>query len=98
SGVKLIATGDVTDDDQLNGMGDTVVGVINAHNYSAPHDSAANKAFVDGFKKANGGLRPNFMAVGGWDGMHLIYEALKKTGGSTGGEELLVALKAKAWA
>src|SRR6188472_2118267 len=51
SGIKLIATGDVTDDDQLNGMGDVVVGVINAHNYSAAHDSAVNKAFVDGFKK-----------------------------------------------
>jgi branched-chain amino acid transport system substrate-binding protein len=97
SGVKLIATGDVTDDDQLNGMGDAVVGVINAHNYSAAHDSAANKAFVDGFKKANGGLRPNFMAVGGWDGMHLIYEALKKTKGDASGDKLIAAMKGMAW-
>jgi branched-chain amino acid transport system substrate-binding protein len=97
SGVKLIATGDVTDDDQLNGMGDAVVGVINAHNYSAAHDSAANKAFVDGFKKANGGLRPNFMAVGGWDGMHLIYEALKKTNGDASGDKLIAAMKGMAW-
>src|SRR5581483_8501205 len=59
SGVKLIATGDVTDDDQLNGMGDAMVGVINAHNYSANHDSAMNKAFVAAFKKANNGMRPN---------------------------------------
>jgi branched-chain amino acid transport system substrate-binding protein len=97
SGVKLIATGDVTDDDQLNGMGDAVVGVINAHNYSAAHDSAANKAFVEGFKKFNGGLRPNFMAVGGWDGMHLIYEALKKTNGDTSGDKLIAAMKGMAW-
>ena len=97
SGVKLIATGDVTDDDQLNGMGDAVVGVINAHNYSAAHDSAANKAFVDGFKKANGGLRPNFMAVGGWDGMHLIYEALKRTNGDASGDKLIAAMKGMAW-
>jgi branched-chain amino acid transport system substrate-binding protein len=97
SGVKLIATGDVTDDDQLNGMGDAVVGVINAHNYSAAHDSAANKAFVEGFKKANGRLRPNFMAVGGWDGMHLIYEALKKTNGDTSGDKLIAAMKGMAW-
>jgi branched-chain amino acid transport system substrate-binding protein len=96
-GVKLIATGDVTDDDQLNGMGDAVVGVINAHNYSAAHDSAANKAFVDGFRKANGGLRPNFMAVGGWDGMHLIYEALKKTNGDATGDKLIAAMKGMAW-
>src|ERR1700748_2270081 len=57
SGIKLIATGDVTDDDQLNGMGDVVIGVINAHNYSANHDSALNKAYVEAFKKANGGIR-----------------------------------------
>ncbi|MBV8409238.1 MAG: ABC transporter substrate-binding protein [Alphaproteobacteria bacterium] len=97
SGIKLIATGDVTDDDQLNGMGDVVIGVINTHNYSAAHDSAANKAFVDAFKKANAGMRPNFMAVGGWDGMHLIYEALKMTGGATDGDTLLAAMKGMAW-
>ncbi len=97
SGVRLIATGDVTDDDQLNGMGDSVVGVINAHNYSANHNSALNKAFVEAFKKANNGLRPNFMAVGGYDGMHLIYEALKKTNGDTNGEKLMAAIKGMAW-
>src|SRR5215469_9784072 len=97
SGVKLIATGDVTDDDQLNGMGDAVVGVINAHNYSANHNSALNKTFVEAFKKANGGLRPNFMSVGGYDGMALIYEALKKTNGATDGDKLLAAMKGLAW-
>jgi len=97
SGVKLIATGDVTDDDQLNGMGDVVVGVINAHNYSANHNSALNKTYVEAFKKANGGLRPNFMSVGGYDGMALIYGALKKTNGSTDGEKLIAAMKGMAW-
>jgi branched-chain amino acid transport system substrate-binding protein len=97
SGMKLIATGDVTDDDQLNGMGDAVLGVINAHNYSANHDSALNKTYVEAFRKANGGLRPNFMSVGGYDGMHLIYEALKKTNGDTNGEKLIAAMKGFAW-
>jgi len=97
SGIKLIATGDVTDDDQLNGMGDAMIGVINAHNYSANHNSPVNKAFVAAFKKANNGMRPNFMAVGGYDGMHLIYEALKKTNGSTDGAKLMAAVKGMAW-
>jgi branched-chain amino acid transport system substrate-binding protein len=97
SGIKLIATGDVTDDDLLNGMGDVVIGVINAHNYSANHSSPLNKAFVEAFRKANNNMRPNFMAVGGYDGMHLIYEALKKTGGSTDGEKLMAAIKGMAW-
>ncbi len=96
-GMKLIATGDVTDDDQLAGMGDAVVGVINAHNYSANHDSALNKSYVEAFRKANGGLRPNFMSVGGYDGMHLIYEALKKTGGDASGDKLMAAMKGLAW-
>ena len=51
SGIKLIATGDVTDDDQLNGMGDVVIGVINTHNYSASHDSPANKAYRRGLQE-----------------------------------------------
>jgi branched-chain amino acid transport system substrate-binding protein len=97
SGIKLIATGDVTDDDQLNGMGDVVIGIINTHNYSANHNSPANKAYVETFKKANGGLRPNFMSVGGYDGMHLIYEALKKTNGSTDGDKLIAAMKGMTW-
>ena len=81
-GIKLIATGDVTDDDILNGMGDVALGTITTHYYSAAHDSPENKAFVDAFKKANNGMRPNFMAVGGYDGMHLVYEGLKKTNGA----------------
>ncbi len=97
SGIKLIATGDVTDDDQLNGMGDVVMGVINAHNYSANHPSDLNKKYVEAFKKANGGLRPNFMSVGGYDGMALIYGALTKTNGDTNGEKLVAAMKGMAW-
>ncbi len=86
AGIKIIGPGDVTDDDLLNGMGDAVIGTVTAHFYSADHHSATNKAFVEAFKKANGGMRPNFMAVSGYDGMHLMYEALKKTGGKTDGD------------
>ena len=53
SGIKLIGTGDVTDDDILNDMGDVALGVITAHHYSAAHDSPENKAYVAAFKKAN---------------------------------------------
>ena len=70
-------TGDVTDDDQLNDMGDGALGVVTSHHYSAAHPSAANKKFVEAFQKANKNMRPNFMAVGGYDGMRVIYEALR---------------------
>ena len=97
AGVKIIGPGDVTDDDLLNNMGDAIIGTITAHFYSADHDSAANKAFVAAFEKANGGMRPNFMAVSGYDGMHLMYEALKKAGGKTDGDSLIAAAKGMAW-
>jgi branched-chain amino acid transport system substrate-binding protein len=97
SGIKLIGPGDITDDDILNDMGDVALGVITTQFYSAAHPSAENKAFVDAFKKANKGMRPNFMAVGGYDGMHLIYEALRKTKGSTDGEALVNAMKSMSW-
>ncbi|MBO9644182.1 MAG: ABC transporter substrate-binding protein [Pseudacidovorax sp.] len=93
AGIKLIGTGDITDDDQLNDMGDVALGVVTAHHYSAAHPGAANQKFVAAFKKANNNMRPNFMAVGGYDGMRMIYEALKKTGGKGGGEALMGAMK-----
>ena len=97
SGVRLFGAGDITDDDLLNGMGDAVIGTVTAYFYSAAHPSEKNKAFVEAFKKANNGMRPNFFAVSGYDGMHLIYEALKKTGGDAGGDTLIAAMKGMAW-
>ena len=91
AGIKLIATGDVTDDDQLNDMGDVALGVVNSHHYSAHHNSPANKKFVEAFQAANK-FRPNFMAVGGYDGMRVIFKALDATKGA-GGEALLNSMK-----
>jgi branched-chain amino acid transport system substrate-binding protein len=96
AGIKIIGPGDVTDDDLLPGMGDAVIGAVTAHMYSADHNSAKNKAYVAAFEKANH-FRPNFMSVGGYDGMHLIYEALKKTKGKSDGDSLIAAMKGMAW-
>jgi len=93
AGIRLIGTGDVTDDDILNRMGDVALGVVTSHHYSTSHKSALNQKFVEAFEKANNNLRPNFMAVGGYDGMRVIYEALKATKGQGGGEALLNAMK-----
>ena len=97
AGIRLIATGDVTDDDLLNGIGPAATGVTTGHFYSALHDSVENRAFVTEVRKANSNMRPNFMAVGGFDGMHLAYEALKKTNGDTDGGKLVEAMKGMAW-
>jgi branched-chain amino acid transport system substrate-binding protein len=97
SGVKLIGTGDVTDDDLLADIGDPALGAVTTHHYSAAHPSPENKTFVEAFKKANGGLRPNFMAVAAYDGMALIYGALEKTKGATDGDALIAAMKGASW-
>ena len=97
AGIKLIGPGDVTDDDILDSMGDAAIGTITSHFYSAAHPSAENKAYVAAIEKANPGMRPNFMSVGGWDGMELIYEVLKKTNGSTDGDKFIAAAKGLSW-
>ena len=96
AGIQMIGTGDVVDDDLLEGMGSVAVGVVTSFHYSAAHDSPENKKYVDSFMKANH-FRPNFMSVGGYDGMHLIYEALKKAGADADGDKLVEAMKGMKW-
>jgi len=96
SGIRLIGPGDLTDDDELPGMTDAMLGIITALHYSALHDSPLNKTYVKDFEAAYG-KRPNFISLGGYDGMHLIYEALKKTGGKTDGDAMLAAMRGMKW-
>ena len=94
AGIKLIGTGDLTDDGVLHAMGDGTIGLITSFHYSAAHDSPENKAFKKAYVETNGTrLRPNFMACAGYDGMAAIAEALKKTQGSVDPEKLLAAFK-----
>ena len=96
AGIRTIGTGDVVDDDLLESMGSVAVGVVTSFHYSAAHDSPENKAYVDAFMKTNH-FRPNFHSVGGYDGMHLIYEALKKAGADADGDKLVEAMKGMKW-
>jgi branched-chain amino acid transport system substrate-binding protein len=96
SGIRIVGPSDLTDEDELPGMTDAAVGIVTAFHYSAIHDSAVNKAFVADFEKAYG-KRPNFVAVSGYDGMHLIFEALKKTGGKADGDAIMAAMKGMRW-
>jgi branched-chain amino acid transport system substrate-binding protein len=97
AGIQLICTGDVLDDDLMASIGSASTGVVSSHHYSAAHPSPENKAYVDAFMKANNGMRPNFHSVGAYDGMHLLYLALAKTGGDSDGEKLVAAMKGQAW-
>jgi branched-chain amino acid transport system substrate-binding protein len=97
SGIKLIGPGDIVDDNDLAATGDAMLGVVTAGFYSAAHPSALNKDYVAAYAKATNGKRANFISVGGYDGMHLIYEALTKTGGNTDPDKLLAAMKGAHW-
>ena len=93
AGIKIIATGDVMDDDNMNEMGDAVLGIVTAGTYSAAHPSELNKKFVAGYKEISGGRRAGFIAAYSYDGMELLYRALVKTKGTGDGTALVEAMK-----
>jgi len=97
AGIRELATGDLTDENELEALGDAAVGVISSFHYSDAHDSPENKRFVAAYRKAFPKDRPNFMAVGGYDGMHLIYQALEKTKGDASADAFIAAAKGLKW-
>jgi branched-chain amino acid transport system substrate-binding protein len=93
-GIKLIGPGDITQDTKLQGMGDAAVGLITMHHYHADLDNPENKRFVAAWKKDYGADSvPDFMAVGGYDGMAAIVHAVKATQGNVDTDKALAALK-----
>jgi branched-chain amino acid transport system substrate-binding protein len=93
AGIKLIGPGDITQDIKLQGMGDTAVGLITMHHYNADLDNPENKRFVAAWKKEYGAdSTPDFMAVGGYDGMAAIVHAAQATKGKMDGEEAVKSL------
>ena len=94
--VKILSTGEPVDEQALKAMGDIAIGRISAWHYDYNLNNPTNKAFVAAFN-AEFKRNPDFFAVGGYDGMHLIYESLKKTGGKTDGAALIAAAKGMKW-
>jgi branched-chain amino acid transport system substrate-binding protein len=94
AGIKVIATGDITDDHVLNAMGDPALGMITTFHYSAAHDSAENKAFLKAYSEiAPNAGRANFMTVGAYDGMAAIYEVIRKLNGKIDPDKAMDILK-----
>ncbi len=94
AGIKYIGPGDITTDEELQGMGDVALGVITAHHYSAAADRPANKAFVAAYKKEYGEkLNPGFMAVGAWDAMDAIFHVIREQKGKIDPDRTMELLK-----
>jgi branched-chain amino acid transport system substrate-binding protein len=94
--VKIMTTGEMVDEQPLKSMGDAAIGIISGWHYDISHDSATNKAFVKAYV-AEFHRDPDFFTVGGYDAMHVIYEALKKTNGDTDAAKLTAAAKGLSW-
>jgi branched-chain amino acid transport system substrate-binding protein len=93
---KVFGMGELTEDEARRSMGDAALGIVTVYHYDWNHDSQLNREFVKAYN-ADNKRNPNIYAVGGYDGMHLIYESLKKTGGKTDGDSLIAAAKGMKW-
>src|SRR6476646_262442 len=94
--VKIMGQGELTSEDALKSMSDAGLGLITAFHYDFNHQSEMNKKFVADYN-AEFHRNPDMFSAGGYDGMHAIYEALKKTKGNTDGEALIAAAKGLKW-
>jgi branched-chain amino acid transport system substrate-binding protein len=95
--VKILAQGELTHPEALESMGDTAKGIITSYHFVMESSEPANAEFVKAYRDANTGRSPDLFSYGGYDGMHLIYEALKKTNGDAGGDALVAAAKGMSW-
>ena len=94
--IKLMGQGEITEEAPLKAMGEAAIGIITAFHYDYNHATPTNQGFVKAYN-AEFKRNPDFFSIGGYDGMHLIYEALKKTGGSADAEKLIGAVKGMKW-
>ena len=93
----LFGQGELTLPEALESMGDTAKGIITTFHYTMERDDPINNEFVKGYRDANNGRSPDLFSIGGYDGMHLIFETLKKTNGDVSGDALIEAAKGMAW-
>jgi branched-chain amino acid transport system substrate-binding protein len=94
--IKILSTGEPVDENAIKALGDLAIGRISAWHYDYNHKSKMNADFVKAYN-AEFKRNPDFFSVGGYDGMHLIYEALKKTKGNADGDSLIEAAKGMKW-
>jgi branched-chain amino acid transport system substrate-binding protein len=94
--IRVMGQGEIAEESALAGMGDAAIGIVTAFHYDYNHQSQTNADFVKAYN-AEFKRNPDYFSVGGYDGMHLVYEALKKNGGRADGEGLIAAAKGMKW-
>jgi branched-chain amino acid transport system substrate-binding protein len=96
SKVKVMGQDSLAFESARKSMGDVALGIITVSDYDSNIDSALNREFVKAYNDEFH-RNPDIYSIGGYDGMHLIYEALKKTGGNGDGDALIGAAKGMSW-
>lgn len=94
--VKIMSSPEAVDETAIKGLGDLALGRLSGSHYDYNRQSKMNVEFVKAYN-AEFGRNPDFFSVGGYDGMHIIYEALKKTNGNTDGDALVQAARNLKW-
>ncbi len=96
SKTKVLGQDALTFESALKSMGDAALGIITVSDYDYNHNSPLNHEFVKAYYEEFH-RNPDIYSIGGYDGTHLIYEALKKTGGKADGDSLIAAAKGMSW-
>ena len=96
SKVKILGQDALAGESAVKSMGEVAVGIITCGEYDYNLNLPLNHEFVKAYN-ADFKRNPDFFSIGGYDGMHLIYETLKKTGGNTNGDALIAAAKGMKW-
>lgn len=94
--VKIMSSPEAVDETAIKGLGDLALGRLSGSHYDYNRQSKMNVEFVKAYN-AEFGRNPDFFSVGGYDGMHIIFEALKKTNGNTDGDALVQAARSLKW-
>lgn len=79
--MALFAPGFSADEDVISAVGEATVGIYNASQWAWDLDNAANRRFVEDFRKEYG-RTPTLYASQGYDAAMLIDSAVKATGGN----------------
>jgi branched-chain amino acid transport system substrate-binding protein len=94
AGIKLIANGDLTDEVDLDQLGEEALGVVTAYTYSDTHNSPENRAFLSAWQQATGGkIRPDAFAVSAYDLMAALYRAVQQQGGKIDPERTIAIVR-----
>lgn len=93
AGITLVTTQDLVVSSELPSMGEIPLGVVNSGTYTITSKRPANQSFLSAWRKAYGENDiPDFVSVQGWDGMAMIFDAIKKTNGNVTGERAMKVL------